>query len=157
MTTRVLLGIKFFEQFLKLTTKGTFLWSLDEIGFVTGELKMCYSFWWIWFCLFVLLGFTAHRHSNGHMARFQLYWWRKTLGALPWITGTWVEPPTFRKLDSFLTWNNPNSLLGFEPKAVSGKWLEVNYLNHSATDAPGGFGMNNSVIQVEELQLASCC
>jgi hypothetical protein len=41
MATRVLHGIKFFEQFLKLTTKGTFLLSLDEIGchFVTGELK----------------------------------------------------------------------------------------------------------------------
>jgi hypothetical protein len=32
MTTRLLLGIKFFEQFLKLTIKGTFLWSLNEIG-----------------------------------------------------------------------------------------------------------------------------
>jgi hypothetical protein len=34
MASRVLLGIKFFEQFLKLTTKTkeTFLWSLDEIG-----------------------------------------------------------------------------------------------------------------------------
>jgi hypothetical protein len=37
MATRVLLGIKFFEQFLKLTTKGTFLWSLDEIGLVVYE------------------------------------------------------------------------------------------------------------------------
>jgi hypothetical protein len=32
LATRVLLGIKFFEQLLKLTTKGTFEWSLDEIG-----------------------------------------------------------------------------------------------------------------------------
>jgi hypothetical protein len=32
MATRVLHGIKFFEQFLKVTTKGTFLSSLDEIG-----------------------------------------------------------------------------------------------------------------------------
>jgi hypothetical protein len=30
--TRVLHGIKFFEHFLKLSTKGTFLGSLDEIG-----------------------------------------------------------------------------------------------------------------------------
>jgi hypothetical protein len=37
MATRVLLGIKFFEQFLKLTTKGTFLKSLDEIGSVVYE------------------------------------------------------------------------------------------------------------------------
>jgi hypothetical protein len=36
MATRVLLGIKFFEQFLKLTTKGTFL-CLDEIGSVVYE------------------------------------------------------------------------------------------------------------------------
>jgi hypothetical protein len=33
MAFRVLLGIKFFEHFLKLTTKGTFLFGfLDEIG-----------------------------------------------------------------------------------------------------------------------------
>jgi hypothetical protein len=32
MTTGVLHGIKFFEQFLNVTTKGTFLLSLDEIG-----------------------------------------------------------------------------------------------------------------------------
>jgi hypothetical protein len=32
MTTKVLHGIKFFEQFLKVTTKGTFLGSLDDIG-----------------------------------------------------------------------------------------------------------------------------
>jgi hypothetical protein len=31
------LGIKFFEQFLKLTTKGTFLWSLDEICLAVYE------------------------------------------------------------------------------------------------------------------------
>jgi hypothetical protein len=37
MATRVLLGIKFFEQFLKLTTKGTFLGSLKEIGLVVYE------------------------------------------------------------------------------------------------------------------------
>jgi hypothetical protein len=37
MATRVLHGIKFFEQFLKVTTKGTFLWSLDEIGSVAYE------------------------------------------------------------------------------------------------------------------------
>jgi hypothetical protein len=37
MATRVLHGIKFFEQFLKVTTKGTFLWSLDEIGYVVYE------------------------------------------------------------------------------------------------------------------------
>jgi hypothetical protein len=37
MATRVLLGIKFFEQFLKLTTKGTFLWCLDEIGLAVYE------------------------------------------------------------------------------------------------------------------------
>jgi hypothetical protein len=37
MATRVLHGIKFFEQFLKVTTKGTFLCSLDEIGSVVNE------------------------------------------------------------------------------------------------------------------------
>jgi hypothetical protein len=37
MATRVLHGIKFFEQFLKLTTKETFLWSLDEIGLAVYE------------------------------------------------------------------------------------------------------------------------
>jgi hypothetical protein len=37
MATRVLHGIKFFDQFLKVTTKGTFLWSLDEIGLVVYE------------------------------------------------------------------------------------------------------------------------
>jgi hypothetical protein len=37
MATRVLHGIKFFEQFLKVTIKGTFLWSLDEIGLVVYE------------------------------------------------------------------------------------------------------------------------
>jgi hypothetical protein len=37
MATGALIGIKFFEQFLKLTTKGTFLWSLDEIGWAVYE------------------------------------------------------------------------------------------------------------------------
>jgi hypothetical protein len=37
MATRVLHGIKFFEQCLKVTTKGTFLWSLDEIGLADYE------------------------------------------------------------------------------------------------------------------------
>jgi hypothetical protein len=37
MATRVLHGIKFFEQFSKVTTKGAFLWSLDEIGLVVYE------------------------------------------------------------------------------------------------------------------------
>jgi hypothetical protein len=37
MATRVLLEIKFFEQFLKLTTIGTFLSSLDEIGSAVYE------------------------------------------------------------------------------------------------------------------------
>jgi hypothetical protein len=37
MATRVLHGIKFFEQFLKVTTKGTFLRSLDEIGLMVYE------------------------------------------------------------------------------------------------------------------------
>jgi hypothetical protein len=37
MATRVLHGIKFFEQMFKVTTKGTFLWSLDEIGLVVYE------------------------------------------------------------------------------------------------------------------------
>lgn len=49
------------------------------------------------------LGFTLHWLSIGHIATFQLYWWRKTSCALPCIiscnyyfvsTGTWVEPPT---------------------------------------------------------------
>jgi hypothetical protein len=56
-------------------------------------------------CLFVWLGFTSHQHSIDLTATFQLYWWRKTSGALPCFipaqTGTWVEPPT-----SFLTWKN---------------------------------------------------
>jgi hypothetical protein len=37
MATKVLLRIKFFQQFLKLTTNGTFLWSLDEIGLAVYE------------------------------------------------------------------------------------------------------------------------
>jgi hypothetical protein len=37
MATRVLHGIEFFERFLKLTTKVTFLWSLDEICSVVYE------------------------------------------------------------------------------------------------------------------------
>jgi hypothetical protein len=39
MATTVLHGIKFFEQLnnLKVTTKGTFLWSLNEIGLVVYE------------------------------------------------------------------------------------------------------------------------
>jgi hypothetical protein len=37
MATRVLLEIKFFEQFITLTTKETFLWSLDEIGLAVNE------------------------------------------------------------------------------------------------------------------------
>jgi hypothetical protein len=37
MATRVLHGIKFFERFSKMTTKGTFLCSLDEIGLVVYE------------------------------------------------------------------------------------------------------------------------
>jgi hypothetical protein len=40
-------------------------------------------------CLFVCLSFTSHLHSIGHLATFQLYWWRKTSGALPCvISGT---------------------------------------------------------------------
>jgi hypothetical protein len=35
-------------------------------------------------CLFVF-GFTSHRHSIGHVATFQLYWWKKTSGAPPCI------------------------------------------------------------------------
>jgi hypothetical protein len=37
MATRVLHGIKFFEHFSKVTTKGPFLWSLEEIGLVVYE------------------------------------------------------------------------------------------------------------------------
>jgi hypothetical protein len=37
MATRVMHGIKVFEQFLKMTTKGTFLWSLDETGGLWGS------------------------------------------------------------------------------------------------------------------------
>jgi hypothetical protein len=37
MATRVLHGIKFFEQFLRVTTKGPFLLSLDEIGSAVYE------------------------------------------------------------------------------------------------------------------------
>jgi hypothetical protein len=37
MATRVLYGIKFFEHFLKVNTKETFLWSSDEIGLVVDE------------------------------------------------------------------------------------------------------------------------
>jgi hypothetical protein len=35
--------------------------------------------------VFVCLDFTSHRHSIGPFATFQLYWWRKTSGALPCI------------------------------------------------------------------------
>ena len=31
---------------------------------------------------FFLVGFTSHQHCEGNMATFQLYWWRKTSGAL---------------------------------------------------------------------------
>jgi hypothetical protein len=41
-------------------------------------------FWTACFVLFVL-GFTSYRHSIGHIATFQLDWWRKTSGALPCI------------------------------------------------------------------------
>jgi hypothetical protein len=37
MATRVLHGIIFFELFLKVTTKGTFLWSLGVIGLAVYE------------------------------------------------------------------------------------------------------------------------
>jgi hypothetical protein len=37
MATRVQHGIQFFEQSLKVTTKGTFLWSLYEIGLAVYE------------------------------------------------------------------------------------------------------------------------
>jgi hypothetical protein len=37
IATRVLQGIKFFEQFLKITIKGTFLGSLDEIDLAVYE------------------------------------------------------------------------------------------------------------------------
>jgi hypothetical protein len=37
MATRVLLGTKFFEQFLKLNTKGIFMRSLDKIGLAVYE------------------------------------------------------------------------------------------------------------------------
>jgi hypothetical protein len=37
MATRVLHGIKFFENFLKVTTNGPFLWSLREIGLAIYE------------------------------------------------------------------------------------------------------------------------
>jgi hypothetical protein len=39
MATRVLHGIKSFEQFSEVITKGTFLRSLDEIGLVVYEEK----------------------------------------------------------------------------------------------------------------------
>jgi hypothetical protein len=35
--------------------------------------------------LFVLFGFTSHRHSICHMVTFQLHWWRKTSEAIPCI------------------------------------------------------------------------
>jgi hypothetical protein len=37
MATRVLPRIKFFQQFLKMTTKGIFLGSLDQIGLAVNE------------------------------------------------------------------------------------------------------------------------
>jgi hypothetical protein len=37
MAARVLYEIKLFERFLKVTTEGTFLWSLDVIGIVVYE------------------------------------------------------------------------------------------------------------------------
>jgi hypothetical protein len=57
------------------------------------------------FCLFCfLLGFTSHRYNVGHLATFQLLLMEEDLRC-PSVhffqarTGTWVEPPTFRKLD----------------------------------------------------------
>jgi hypothetical protein len=39
--------------------------------------------------LFVLIGLKSHRHSIGHIATFQLYWWRNTSDALScFISGT---------------------------------------------------------------------
>jgi hypothetical protein len=42
MATKVLHGIEFFEQILKVITKGTFLLSLDEIGLVVYD-KMSFK------------------------------------------------------------------------------------------------------------------
>jgi hypothetical protein len=42
MATRILHGIKFFEQFLRVTTNEPFLWSLDEIGLTIYE-KMTFK------------------------------------------------------------------------------------------------------------------
>ena len=51
------------------------------------------------FILLFQLGVTSHQHCKGSMATFQLYWWRKMMGALfqEWA-GTWVEPPMFPKI-----------------------------------------------------------
>ena len=37
------------------------------------------------FFLLLLLSFTSHQQCKGYLATFQLYWWRKTLGAPPCI------------------------------------------------------------------------
>jgi hypothetical protein len=76
---------------------------------------------------------TPHQHSLSHTAAFFLV--EKDRASFQARTGTWVEPPTYARLNIFLTWKNPNSLLGLEPTTVSGKSFEVNDLNHSATDA----------------------
>jgi hypothetical protein len=65
------------------------------------------------------------------MATFQLFWWRKTSGALPCIisgTNGHLTRTTDVPKAMFLS--------GFEPTAVRGKWFKVNNLNHSATDVP---------------------
>ena len=37
---------------------------------------------------------------------------------------------------SFLTWKNPESLVGFEPHSGEMQWFLVKDSNHSATDDP---------------------
>jgi hypothetical protein len=54
---------------------------------------------------FVLLGFKSDWQFKGHMVSFKLYKWRKTSGQVPLQAlflaqaSTWVETPTYPKLD----------------------------------------------------------
>jgi hypothetical protein len=69
---------------------------LPEIGKEFLQMRLCLHllenlwdifksyvcFFFVFLVLRHIVGFTSHRHSIGHIATFQLYWWRRTSGAL---------------------------------------------------------------------------
>ena len=61
-------------------------------------------------------------YIKGYITTFQLYWWKNTSGALCQArAGTWVEPPTFHKLDSFLTCKEFNVPDGIQTHSDEGQ------------------------------------